>query len=167
MHNLKTLAMTLLLISLSIAPAYAKRHGGNGPFDHNGKGMSQIEQLKQVLDLTPQQEADIKGVFTESREKMAPLREDQQANRRAIRDLSDAESLDESRLRELVRKQADLQAEMMVERHATRSRVNQILTPEQQAKRDDFRQQRTERRESRRCAEPGARRCAEPKTDNT
>jgi Spy/CpxP family protein refolding chaperone len=156
MYKLKTLALALLLTSLVIAPAFAKRHGGSGPCDHDGKGTGQIEQLKLVLDLTPQQETEIKGVFAESREKMAPLREKKHANKEAIHNIVDADVLDEPRLRELVREQTELHADMMIARHATRSRVNQILTPEQQEKRKALRQQRMEHKGSRRCAEPAA-----------
>ena len=65
MYSLKTLALSLLLISLAIAPAYAKRHGLGDPFDHEGKGPGQIERLKQELDLTPQQESSLKEIHTD------------------------------------------------------------------------------------------------------
>ena len=153
MYNLKTLALSLLLISLAIAPAYAMRHGFGDPLDHDGKGPGKIERLKQELDLTPQQEASLKEVHTESKEKTAPMREEAEANREAIQKVFDAEALDEPRLRELTSEQAKLRSDLMVEKHAMREKVNKILTPEQQKKQEDFRQQRIKSKGHRRCNE--------------
>ena len=153
MYSLKTLPLSLLLISLAIAPAYAKRHGSGDPFDHGGKGPGQIERLKQALDLTPQQETSLKEIHTDSKEKTTTLRGEAEANREAIRDVFDAEILDEPRLRELTSEQAKLRSDLMIEKHAMREKVNQILTPEQQKKHEEFRQQRMGNKDHRRCNE--------------
>ena len=153
MYSLKTLALSLLLISLAIAPAYAKRHGFGDPLDHDGKGPGKIERLKRALDLTPQQEASLKEVHTESNDKTAPMREEAEANREAIQKVFDAEALDEPRLRELTSEQAKLRSDLMVEKHAMREKVNRILTPEQQKQHEDFRQQRMKNKGHRRCNE--------------
>jgi hypothetical protein len=55
MHTLRTLALALLLTSLAMTPAYAKRHGGDRPFNLEGGRMEQFEQLKETLELTLQQ----------------------------------------------------------------------------------------------------------------
>ena len=74
------------------------------------------------------------------------LHEEKRVTREKLRELSRADTLDESRLRELVRKQSDQRADMMIAKHATRNRINQLLTPEQQEQHEAFRQQRQERR---------------------
>lgn len=153
MYSLKRLALSLLLISLAIAPAYAKRHGFGDPLDHDGKGPGQIERLKQALDLTHQQEASLKGIHTESKEKTAVMREEAEANREAIKNVFDAEILDEPRLRELTSEQAKLRSDLIIEKHAMREKVNQVLTPEQQTKHEEFRQQRMKSKGQRRCNE--------------
>ena len=161
MHNLKALVFATLLISLAVAPAYAKRHGWDGSFDHDGKGPEHSEQFKRALDLTPQQEADLKRIHNASKEETASLRQETKANSGAIRSVFEAEILDELRLRELTSEQAKLHADMMIEKHATREKVDQILTPEQQKKHKEFRQQRMERRGHRRCEEPAAGKAAD------
>jgi len=153
MYSLKTLPLSLLLISLVIAPAYAKRHGLGDPLDHEGKGPEQTERLKQALDLTPQQEASLKEIHTNSKEKTTTIRGKAEANREAIREVFDAEALDEPRLRELTSEQAELRSDLMIEKHAMRAQVNQILTPQQQKKHEEFRQQRMGNKEHRRCNE--------------
>lgn len=142
MNSLKILTLALLITSLTIAPAFAKRHGCDSQFDHDGKKPRQAERFKQALDLTPQQETDIQGIRSESRERTATLREATKANREAIRENFGAEALDETRLRELSREQAELRADMMIAKHAMRAKINQVLTPEQQSKHKEFRMER-------------------------
>ncbi len=155
MYNLKTLACATLLIILAVTPAYAKRHGCDGPFEHDGKGPEHSERFKQALDLTAQQETDLKKIHVESKEETTSLREETKLNREALRAVFDAEVLDEPRLRELINTQAKLQADMMVAKHATRDKIDQILTSEQQKKHKEFRQQRMEQKGQRNCEKCG------------
>jgi len=152
MHYTKTLALALLLFSLAITPAFAKRHCWDGPLGCDGMQAGQVERLKQALDLTPQQEADFKQIRLESEEKTSALREKIKANREAIHNALNAEILDEPRLRELTREQAELHADMMIAKHGMRAKINQILSPEQQKKHEELRQQRMgEKRNKRFC----------------
>ena len=156
MHNSKALAPAILLITLTIAPANAKRQGWGKPFGRDGQGSEHSGQFKLALDLSPQQEADLKGIHTTSKRERVSLREEAKANGEAIRRTFDAEVLDEPRLGELFSKKAELQADMMIAKHATREKVDQILTPEQQKKHEEFRQQRMKQKGHRRCEEPAA-----------
>jgi protein CpxP len=148
MQNLRTLVVALLLTSLTVTPAFAKRNGCENFGEKGGQREGRIEQLKERLDLTEQQEADIKEIMAASKEGKEARREETRTTREAIREMSRAETLDESRLRELVRKQSDQRADMMIARHATRARINAVLTPEQQEKHEAFREHRQERRGS-------------------
>ena len=152
MRNTEILALTVLITSLAIAPAYAKRHAWDNPSQHVGKKYGQTERLKRQLDLTAQQQTELKAIRTESRERTASLREEAAENRVAIRDLLDAEDLDEPRLRELTREQAERHADQMVAKHGMRANVNQILSPEQQKKFEELRRQRAEEKRPRRSA---------------
>lgn len=152
MRNLKIFGITLLLMSLAIVPAYAKGHGSDSPFDDGDDKTGRLAQLQQALDLTSQQEADIKKIIFESREETGLLREASQASRNEIRNILGGEVLDEPRLRELVREQAERHANLLVARHATQAKINQILTPEQQEKKEALRQHRLEHKGLRRGA---------------
>lgn len=136
MRNLKTVALALLLASLITSPAYAKRHGGDTSCNQDRCGMKPLEKLEKTLDLTAEQQAEIRAG-------MAARGKEARANRAAIRNTLSAATLDESRLRELLRKQTELQADRMVAQHAVRARIKQALTAEQQATWDEFRRQRT------------------------
>jgi Spy/CpxP family protein refolding chaperone len=142
MRKTKGLVLSLLLISLTTAPALANRYAGDSLFKHNSERTGQVEHLIKALDLTSQQETDIKGIISESREETKSLREEAKIKKESIRSILDAEVLDEPRLRELVRKQAELHTDLMVAKHTIRARINQVLTPEQRAKHKELRSER-------------------------
>ena len=146
MRNLRYLTLALLLVTLAITPAFAKP-GQCGKACENGEQQAtRLEHLKERLDLTAQQEAEIKEILASTKAKHEALREEKRVTREELRGISRANTLDESRLRELVRKQADQRVNMMIAKHATRTRINQVLTPEQQEQQEAFRQQKQERR---------------------
>lgn len=159
MRSIKTLALICLLASLATAPAYAKRHGWGSSFDHDSDQSGQVERLSTALDLSPQQRTEMQAIISASRQSTTTLREARAANTSSIRELFASAVLDEARLRELLGKQAELQADKLVAQHATRTRIDQLLTPAQQAKHDDLRQLRMARK-----GEPGRKgsRCGTP-----
>jgi Spy/CpxP family protein refolding chaperone len=146
MHNLKYLTLALLLVTLAITPAFAKRGQGDKACENGEQQATRLEHLKERLDLTAQQEAEIKEILASTKAKDEALREKNRMTSKELREISRAETLDESRFRELVRKQSDQRADIMIAKHATRTRINQVLTPEQQEQHEAFRQQRQERR---------------------
>jgi Spy/CpxP family protein refolding chaperone len=146
MHNLKYLTLALLLVTLAITPAFAKPGQGDKACENGEQQATRLEHLKERLDLTAQQEAEIKEILASTKAKDEALREKNRMTSKAFREISRAETLDESRLRELVRKQSDQRADMMIAKHATRNRINQVLTPEQQEQHEAFRQQKQARR---------------------
>jgi Spy/CpxP family protein refolding chaperone len=146
MHNMKYLTLALLLVTLAITPAFAKPGQSDKACENGEQQATRLEHLKERLDLTAQQEAEIKEVLASTKAKDEALREKNRMTSKELREISRAETLDESRLRELVRKQSDQRADMMIAKHATRARINQVLTPEQQEQHEAFRQQRQERK---------------------
>jgi Spy/CpxP family protein refolding chaperone len=148
MHNLKYVTLALLLVTLAITPALAKSGKCGKSYEHGERQAARLEQLKEKLDLTTQQETEIEGIITSAKTENEAFREEKRLTREEIRKLSRAEVLDETRLRELLSKQSEQRADMMIAKHATRTRINQVLTPEQQEQHETFRQQRQERRGS-------------------
>ena len=146
MHNLRYLTLALLLVTLAITPAFAKPGQCDKACENGEQQATRLEHLKERLDLTAQQEAEIKEILASTKAKHEALHEEKRVTREELREISRADNLDESRLRELVRKQSDQRADMMIAKHATRTRINQVLTPEQQEQHEAFRQQKQERR---------------------
>ena len=148
MHNLKYLTLALLLATLAISPAFAKPGQCGKAYENSEQQATRLEHLKERLDLTAQQETEIKEILATSKERNKALREEKRTTRKELREISRADTLDESRLRELVRKQSDQRADMMIAKHDKRTRINQVLSSEQQEQHEAFRQQRQERRGS-------------------
>jgi Spy/CpxP family protein refolding chaperone len=146
MHTLKTLGLTFLMASLAMVPAYAQHHGDQRPLCRAVGTTGQFERLKQSLGLTPQQQAEIRTIFTGSRQDMAARRAALRENRKAVRDTLGQATLDEARLRQLLLRQSELRADRMAAQHALRARIKQVLTDEQQARWEDLRRQRMLRR---------------------
>lgn len=154
MHNLKMLTLALLLISLAMTPALAKPHEPGALRDHDDQTKERFAALQQSLGLTTQQQTEIQAVFAANRQERAAWRQATRTNRAELRALVDAEVLDEARLQQLLQEQAELKARKMITQHAARSRVRQILTPEQQEKWAALHQERRRHREARKDAEP-------------
>ncbi len=146
MYNLKHLTLALLLATLAITPAFAKPGQCGKACEKGGQQATRLEHLKERLDLTAQQETEIKEILASTKAKNEALHEEKRVTRKELREISRAETLNVSRLRELVRNQSDQRADMMIAKHATRTRINQVLTPEQQEQHEAFRQQKQERR---------------------
>lgn len=149
MRHLKPWLLTLLFITLGTASAIADPHIGDGQCRRYSGGEQQFERLSKALALTPEQQTEIRAILAESRTDMTARQDEAKANRAAIRSMLAATTLEEPKLRDLLHKQSELQADRIIARQGVRSRIEQILTPEQQAKWDELRQQRQERRERR------------------
>jgi Spy/CpxP family protein refolding chaperone len=142
MYSLKILTMALFLISLATASAYASRHEWKIPPEHADMKTERFEQLKEALELTPQQAEEIQAIVSERTQTMNALRDEIRVNRGELRKLFAAEDLDETRLRQLVDQQGELKFRKLVARHAARSSINQALTLEQRQKHEAFLHQR-------------------------
>jgi Spy/CpxP family protein refolding chaperone len=140
MEALKILTLALLFISLAMTPTLAKTQAAGPSHDHTGKGTGRFAKIQQSLGLTTQQQNDIQALIAESKQDMVARREATRANREELRALFDAEVLDEARLQQLLQKQAELKAQKIISQHATRTRIRQILTTEQQEKWAELRQ---------------------------
>jgi Spy/CpxP family protein refolding chaperone len=142
MYSLKILTMALFLISLATASAYATRQEWASSREHDEMQAERFEQLVQALALTPPQQHKIQAIISERKQELLVLRDENRVHREGVRKLFAAEVLDETHLRQLVERQADLNFRKLVARHAARSRINQVLTVEQRQKREAFLEQR-------------------------
>ena len=124
----------LLLIALVAAPAFAKQIGWSGPGSTDDHTTKRVEQLRLLLDLTPEQEEQIREIIDARQEESKQNREDIRSIHQEVRELMAASDLNEPRLRKLLHEEAEIKADRAIRRHATRAAINKILTPEQQEK---------------------------------
>lgn len=135
MTTFKAFGLALIMITLIAAPALAVRQGWAGPDDQEAPRMERAEQLKLLLDLTPDQATTIREIISRNRQEAAAQRETALAKRQELHQLLKAEILDETRVRALIREQAEMHADRMLSQHASRTAIDQVLTVEQREKR--------------------------------
>ena len=99
------------------------------------------------LELSDGQKAEIEDLRVGQREEVEPLREKARAARHAVGDLMRADAFDEATVRTAARQAADIEVELMVIRARHRSELKSVLTPEQQEKAAELREQWQERAE--------------------
>jgi protein CpxP len=95
------------------------------------------------LGLSSQQKQDVKEIFAKSRPQAEPLMKQIKTERRALRELVQADAIDEAAIRAQSAKVAAVEADLAVQRAHVAQQIRAILTPEQvqkfkaiQAKRD-------------------------------
>lgn len=156
--SMKTILVPLVSVSLLGIAASSYAYGGGCDYRGGGKGMygnkfdrmggpgegMRIERLAQRLDLTDEQQAQVKEIKDASWEKHQALREKMQNNREAMREAIESDNT--ASIRSLADQKGDLIAEMSVLRANDRSKIKAVLTPEQQEEFADMKKRRFGRR---------------------
>lgn len=137
----KTIIATLLAATLAAGPILAaapadsfsaKRTGTGerGDFRDHDRGLN-LERMAKKLDLSAEQQEQIRAMLAEHRSKTAPLRQELRESRRQMRDFVNADEFDEAAVRALAMEQADTRTELIVERARMRQQMYAVLSPEQ------------------------------------
>ena len=138
-------AAILMAVAAGLATSAFAQHPGRGFGRHNGwmlKGM-----VKQ-LNLTAAQQTQIKGIMADEKIKMKPMMQQLRQNEQA-QNASVNPTFDEAQAQSFAGKQAQLMANLMVEKQRVRSEVFAVLTPEQRQKAQQLMQERQQRRQER------------------
>ncbi len=99
------------------------------PFGHRA-----VEFLTDYLDLTDQQQTQIKSILTEERSKMQPLLADARQVHQQIQNAALADNFDPNQVRTILDQHKDSLINLAVEAARTQNEVVKVLTPEQRAK---------------------------------
>jgi Spy/CpxP family protein refolding chaperone len=105
--------------------------------------------LKEIPNLTAEQEAQIKEIHAKAKEEVKPMREEVKEVRLKLVELKQAENPDEKQIHELIDKQAQIKAEMMKSRSTAEIEIRKLLTEEQKEAVDAKRKERMEMRKKR------------------
>lgn len=120
----------------SNAPAVADLNNGN-PADKHGenlKGHDGHKGLWKELNLTDEQRKQVRPIVKEERAKMKPLVQRLKAGRDQLNALRKSGPFDETKVRSIAKGQADTLTELILQRERMKSRIYELLTPEQRAK---------------------------------
>ncbi len=118
-------------IAVTTGAAFAGENCQNGGFGKHG-GMP-IKMYKH-LDLTKQQDQQIKEILEKARPNKAEHRANRQAHMQAMQQLIQSENLDENALNQLAEQTAEQVKQRFIKRVKTQHQIWQILTPEQRQK---------------------------------
>jgi Spy/CpxP family protein refolding chaperone len=139
-------ASAALVAAVVIAPVSAPAFmGEDGPAPVGGG----IKRITKELQMTPQQQQQLKDIFARNRPQGEPLRKQFMDERRALRSLIQTDTIDEPAIRAQVARLAAVEADMAVHHAHVSKEIRAILTPEQIAKAKELQEQRDKRMEER------------------
>ena len=135
-------AGAVIITAVAVAPVTASAFmGDDGP----GPGGSHLKQMAKDLQLTQQQQQQLKEIFAKNRPQGEPLRKQFMEERRVLRALTEADTIDDAAIRAQVAKMSAVAADMAVHRAHVAREIRAILTPEQIAKQKELQEQRDKR----------------------
>jgi Spy/CpxP family protein refolding chaperone len=104
-----------------------------------------LKRLMRQVDLTDAQQTEIKAIIETSRKDTENARQQLRDSLKTMRKLVAGNDYNLDRVRELADQEARLRADLTVARVDTTHRIQQVLTPEQQAQVAKLREQRMEK----------------------
>ena len=154
------LASTAIITAFAMVPITAFANMGDEGPQPAGNHSSHFKKMAKELQLTDQQRQQVKEIFAKNKPQAEPLMKQMHAERRALRSLIQADTIDEAAIRAQSAKLAAVEADMAVQHARVAKEIRAILTPEQIAKQKELQAQRDKKMEER-AARPGKR----PKQD--
>lgn len=148
MKKITVAIIAIAVLALGAIFVSAQKHDGEGHGKrgfgkrghHRGGGM-----MLRGLDLTDAQKAQVKEIMEASKTKTQSLRESMKASRKALHELTANGQFDEAKVQAAATEQANISAQLMVERAKVQAQIYQILTPEQHAKAAEMKAKMKER----------------------
>ena len=104
-----------------------------------------LDRASVALALTDQQEAQIKAILEAEKPKVMPLVLTLKANREALESATANGAFNETQVQVIAAKQGQTLAALIVEKERVQSEIFAVLTPEQRAKAEQFRERIKER----------------------
>jgi Spy/CpxP family protein refolding chaperone len=151
--NKKILFLAVTAIILAVAAGIGGTvfaqgpHRGSGPgFERHGGWM--LRHMTKELNLTTDQQAQIKSIMQAERGKIHPLIEQLRQNEQA-QDANINGNFDEGQARAFAGKQTQIMSDLIVEKQRTKSQIYAVLTPEQRQKAQQLRQEHQQKMQER------------------
>jgi Spy/CpxP family protein refolding chaperone len=139
------LVALLMAVAAGLATSAFAQHRHMGIGRHNGW---MLKRMTKQLNLTEAQQTQIKGIMAAEKTKIKPLMQQLRQNEQAEQANING-TFDENQARAFAGKQAQLTADLIVEKERMRSQVYAVLTPEQRQKAQQLMQERQQHRQER------------------
>ena len=138
--------MAIALITVGTIFVFAQQsEGGNGKFKRGFGHLGGFGRLAKKLNLTDAQKEQVKQIMEASKAKIQPLKENMKSIHQQMESATADGKFDEAQVQALATQQANIMAQMIVEKERIKSQFFAILTPEQQAQAKQLKQQMKER----------------------
>jgi protein CpxP len=142
-----TLAMAAMAMpGVALAQGFGGPPGFGGPDEDRGPGLPFLEhmlpRLAEELDLTDAQQGQIQAILDEETPAIESMREQLRNAHQAFRESHPPGEFDEAAVRAFAESQSPTHVELMVAEARTKSRVHNVLTPEQRAQLQQMRDRR-------------------------
>ena len=137
-------ASAALIAAVALVPASSQAY-----FDGPPPTGNHFKKMSKELKLTPEQKLQMKDIFAKNKPQAEPLIKQLVIERRALRNLIQADTVDEAAIRAQSAKAAAIQADLAVHRAHAAKEFRAILTPDQIAKAKEFQAQRDKKMEER------------------
>ncbi|HET9182374.1 MAG TPA: Spy/CpxP family protein refolding chaperone [Candidatus Angelobacter sp.] len=138
-------------IILVVAAGLAGTMMAQGPGQEFGPGFRRhsgwmLKHMTKELNLTTDQQSQIKSIMQAERTKTRPLMQQLRQNAQAQNATING-NFDEQQARTFAGKQSQIMSDLIVERQRTKSQIYAVLTPEQRQKAQQLMQQRQQKRQ--------------------
>lgn len=120
------------------------REFGPGFRHHHGGWM--LGHMTKELNLTADQQSQIKSIMQAERTKIQPLMQQLRQNEQA-QNATITGNFDEEQARAFAGKQTQIMSDLIVEKQRTKSQIYAVLTPEQRQKAQQLMQERQQKRQ--------------------
>lgn len=147
---ISTLVIGMLLSGGAVFAGGGKHMNGDGNRGQHGEGMTQeqhqermesrLARMGVILDLTTEQKKQLEDLAEAKWQSRQEMRAEMKASRDALREYKQGKEYNADEFRALAQKNADLKAEMMVQRAEGKRQILAVLTPEQQKKAESLRE---------------------------
>ncbi len=147
MKKIITAILAIALVSIGSIFIFAQNDNEGGKekykrgFGHRGG----FERLAKKLNLTDTQKEQAKQIMEASKSKVQPLKESMKSIHQQLDAATADGQFDEAQVQALASQQANITAQLIVEKERTQSQLFAILTPEQQAQAKQLKEQMKEK----------------------
>ena len=128
-------AALILAVAAAIAQGMHGMHGHGGP---DGDFHHMLAFFTDKLDLTTDQQAQVKAIWEKEKPSLEPLMKQMHQNHADMLALEAAGPFDEAKTRSLATQHAQTMIEVEVQHAHVKSEIVQVLTPDQKAKLAQF-----------------------------
>lgn len=145
-----TAALVVTVLGAAIGLAETARHGhwGHGGPDMFGGGHA-LRFMSHYLNLTDDQQAQIKQIMQAEKPNFKPLMEQLRQSRQQARQIAEAGTFDPAQAQAYANQQAQIMAQLTVQRLKAANEMYKVLTPDQQTKLNSFLDKRQQRMQQR------------------